>query len=323
MTDTLATTPESSGVEIDKKALKQLMRRSDRPGLIHLGLWILLLGASGGLLAASLGTWAVIPAMIFHGTVLTVPAYAFSHECAHGTAFRTRRLNEAVFWITSLIYIQPPTFRRFAHARHHTYTWIRAKDAQMPFETPLTIRSWLLELSDLDQYRYDFGHMLRNAAGRFSPEVIDFTPASELPKLKRESRIFLAAYGLGALAAVATGALWPLIYIAIPRLVGGVVMQLYTIIQHAELAEDQADLTKSTRSFTTNAFSRFLYANMSYHLEHHLYPTVPFHALPRLNAALAEQLPAPSRGLFRTNLEVLRAVLRRSLGRERLPVAGT
>ena len=101
------------------------------------------------------------------------------------------------------------------------------------------------------------------------------------------------------------------------RLAGGVVMQLYTIIQHAEMEENQPDLRKSTRSFRTHWFSRFLYANMHHHVEHHLYPTVPLHALPKLNAALAHHLPEPDRGLIRTNLEVLGAVLRRSLGRGR------
>ena len=81
------------------------------------------------------------------------------------------------------------------------------------------------------------------------------------------------------------------------------------------MAEDQLDLTKSTRSFTSNWFADFLYANMARHIEHHLYPVVPFHALPKLNEALRDQLPAPSRGLFRTNAEVLGAVLRRSLRR--------
>lgn len=314
MTSITATTPESSGVSLDRKALKQLSRRSDRPGLITLGLWALLLAGSGALLFFSLGTWGVVPATILYGSILTVPAYALSHECAHGTAFRTRWLNELVFWVTSFIFFEGPHFRRYAHARHHTYTWIRAKDAQMPFNTPLTLKGWLLEVSDLGQYVYDGGHMVRNALGRFDAEVIDFAPASELPKLKRESRIFLALY-FALAAAAAAGALWVLTFLVIPRLVGGVTMQLYTIIQHAELAEDQPDLTKSTRSFTTNRFGDFLYANMSSHLEHHLYPVVPFHALPRLNEALRDQLPAPSRGLLRTNAEVFAAIWRRSLGR--------
>ena len=314
MSGITATTPESSGIRLDKKTLKQLTLRSDRPGLIYLGLWALFLVASGVLLFFSQGTWAVVPAVILYGAILTVPAYSLSHECAHGTAFRSRWLNELVFWATSFVFFEPPHFRRYAHARHHTYTWIREMDAQMPFSTPLTLKGWLLEVSDLGQYVYDGRHMLRNALGRFDPEVVDFAPASELPKLKWESRIFLALY-LALAVAAAAGTLWILTFLVIPRLVGGVTMQLYTIIQHAELAENQPDLTKSTRSFTTNWFGDFLYANMSSHLEHHLYPVVPFHALPRLREALRDQLPQPSRGLWRTNAEVLAAVWRRSLGR--------
>lgn len=314
MSEITATTPASSGVQLDKKTLKRLCRRSDRPGLVYLGLWALFLAGSGALLQFSLGGWAVVPAMILYGSVLTVPAYALSHETAHGTAFRSHWLNETVFWTTSFIYIQGPHFRRYAHARHHTYTWIRAMDAQMPFNTPLSFRGWLLELSDLGQFVYDGGHLLRNACGRFAPEVLDFAPASELPKLQRESRIFLALYAAIA-AAIAGGALWLLTFLVIPRLVGGVTMQVFTIVQHAELAEDQADLTKSTRSFSTNWIGNFLYANMSYHLEHHLYPVVPFHALPALNAAVRDQLPAPDRGLFRSNAEVLASILRRSFAR--------
>ena len=145
------------------------------------------------------------------------------------------------------------------------------------------------------------------------------TPRSEWPKLVWESRIFLTVYLGGAAAAIATGALWPWVYIVVPRLVGGVVMQLFTIIQHAEMEENNPDIRKSTRSFTTNWLGNFLYVNMSYHVEHHLYPTVPFHAVPRLHAEIRDQLPAPGRGLFGVNLKVLAAVLGRTLkGREAL-----
>ncbi|MEY2741454.1 MAG: hypothetical protein RL283_1556, partial [Actinomycetota bacterium] len=39
--------------------------------------------------------------------------------------------------------------------------------------------------------------------------------------------------------------------------------------------------------------SRWAYMNMNYHLEHHMFPSVPFHALPRLHALVRDQLPAP------------------------------
>ena len=91
-------------------------------------------------------------------------------------------------------------------------------------------------------------------------------------------------------------------------------MLLYTLIQHVEMQENQPSILQSTRSFQTSGFSRFLYMNMNNHIEHHLYPMVPFHALPRLNKAIGSQLPEADPGLIRTNLEVFGIVVRRSLG---------
>ena len=107
---------------------------------------------------------------------------------------------------------------------------------------------------------------------------------------------------------------WVLTYIVFPRILGGVVMLLFTLIQHVEMQENSPSILESTRSFTTNWLGRFLYMNMNNHIEHHLYPMVPFHQLPALNAAIAEQLPRTDPGFFRTNWEVLQVVTKRSLG---------
>jgi fatty acid desaturase len=37
----------------------------------------------------------------------------------------------------------------------------------------------------------------------------------------------------------------------------------------------------------------FFYANMNYHVEHHMYPSVPFYNLPQLSALLRERAPFP------------------------------
>ncbi|MBT5522385.1 MAG: hypothetical protein HOK36_16695 [Rhodospirillales bacterium] len=103
-----------------------------------------------------------------------------------------------------------------------------------------------------------------------------------------------------------------LIYIIIPRLVGGVIMQLFVISQHAEMEADQHDIRKSCRSFDTNWLGRFLGCDMNRHVEHHLYPKVPFHALHDLEKELGDQLPKPATGLFAVDLEVLSGVLRRT-----------
>ncbi|MEM7170280.1 MAG: fatty acid desaturase [Pseudomonadota bacterium] len=315
MSEVMATNAASSNIKLDKKSLKALMRRNDRAGLTWVSLWIIGLSVTGILLYGSFGTWWLVPAMILYGIVLTLPSYALSHECAHGTAFRTRWINETFFWISSLIYFEEPNHRRYAHARHHTYTWIRAKDAQITFHTPLTLKGWFMEISGLGQYLYEAKILPRNALGLFNQEIKEFTPASELPKLKWGARAFLAFYlGLAGLS-IAFAWTWPLYFLLIPRLIGAPFMLLVTLIQHVEMQEDQHDITKSTRSCRTTWLGRFLYMNMNHHIEHHLYPMVPFHALPALNGAIKDQLPEPDPGFIRTNLEVVGVVIRRSLGR--------
>ena len=54
--------------------------------------------------------------------------------------------------------------------------------------------------------------------------------------------------------------------------------------------------------------------NMNNHVEHHLYPNVPFYALPDLAEAVKDQVPAPDPGFFRSNCEVLAIAIRRSFG---------
>ena len=184
----------------------------------------------------------------------------------------------------------------------------------MPFATPMTFKGWLLEVSGIALFAYEGKLFIRNAMGIFAEDVREFTPVSELPKLKWGARAFLVIYaGLGYLAL--TGHWWVMLYIVIPRIVGGVVMLLFTLIQHVEMQENSYSILESTRSFRTNWLGRFLYMNMNHHIEHHLYPMVPFHQLPALGGALEGQLPKTDPGFFRTNWEVFLVVLKRSMGK--------
>ena len=315
MPDYVPTNAASSGVKLDKKTLKSIAARSDWPGLVFLAKWAVFLAITGTLVLLSLGTWwLMVPALVLHGVVLTVPAYSASHETAHGTAFRTRRLNEAVFWFSSLIYLEEPLHRRYTHTNHHTHTWHVGKDSQMPFDTPMTFGSWLAEASGFGLLRFHALVLLQLATGRYTDVMRMVTPEGEFAKMTRNAWIMLAIYG-AVLACPFFGVWWPIWLFVVPRLVGAPVMLLYTLIQHAELQENSPSILESTRSFKGDVISNFLYMNMNNHVEHHLYPQVPFHALPKLAEAIEDQVPARDPGFLRSNWEVFVVTLRRSLGR--------
>ncbi len=313
MPDYVPTNAASSGVTLDKKTLKTIAARSDRPGLLWLGQWIVSLMVTGTLVMMSVGTLWMWPAMLLHGVFLTVPAYAASHETAHGTAFRTRWLNESVLWVTSLLYMEEPLHRRFTHTNHHTHTWHVGKDSQMPFDTPMGFGGWLAEATGFALLRFHLTVFVRLAAGRYTETMRMVAPGNELPRMTRNARIMILIYVAVALAPLA-GIWWPIWLFLLPRVLGAPVMLLFTLIQHVELQENSPSILESTRSFRTSGLGRFLYMNMNNHVEHHLYPQVPFHALPQLAEAVQDQVPEPDPGFFRTNFEVLIVVLRRSMG---------
>jgi fatty acid desaturase len=58
-------------------------------------------------------------------------------------------------------------------------------------------------------------------------------------------------------------------------------------IQHIKISDcDRTNLLERSTSISLSPLFAFLYWNMNYHIEHHLYPGVPFHQLPELSSKL-------------------------------------
>lgn len=293
---------------IDRATLKSLMKRSDGPGLYFLGVWAVLLVAAGVGVHSAQGSLWIVPAVVVYGLVLGF-AYAPSHECAHGSAFRTRWLNEAVLWMTSFVWGESPTHRRYAHSHHHTHTWHWKVDAQMGYTNPVRLRTWLGDVIGLLEFWPRARLMVRHASGRILPREREYLPESQVPVVVREARILMAGY-LGLLAWAAIGQTWiPLLYFFIPRFAGAFGVYSFITTQHMAMAQDVNDHRLCTRSMTNGWLGRVLYWNMNYHIEHHVYPSIPFHALPALNAAIRDQLPRPSASLWAAHAEIVSTIL--------------
>jgi len=87
---------------------------------------------------------------------------------------------------------------------------------------------------------------------------------------------------------------------------------LFGYNQHAGLTENVLDHRLNTRTFHLNPVGRFIYWNMNYHLEHHMFPMVPYHALPRLHERMKADSPAPYPTLWAAWREILPALIRQA-----------
>ena len=210
--------------------------------------------------------------------------------------------------------MEEPLHRRYTHTNHHTYTWHIDKDSQMPFDTPVTLRVWLIEMAGLALTWFHVLTLYRLVTGRYTKVMKWVIPNDEFPRIRRNAWIFVSIYiAIGIAIAMGASFLWW--YLVIPVQLGRIAVVAFGLIQHVEMAENAPSILDSTRSFRTNCIASFLYLNMENHIEHHLYPQVPFYSLLALNKAIKDQLPEPDPGFWRTNLEVLSVAIRRTLGR--------
>lgn len=76
--------------------------------------------------------------------------------------------------------------------------------------------------------------------------------------------------------------------------------------------DDSHDHRLNTRTVLINPIFRYLYLNMNYHLEHHMYPMVPYHRLPALHALIKDHLPPAYPSLWAAYREIVPALLRQS-----------
>jgi fatty acid desaturase len=100
--------------------------------------------------------------------------------------------------------------------------------------------------------------------------------------------------------------------IGLPRLYGAWHHVMTGVLQHGGLAEDVLDHRLNTRTVYMNRISRFIYLDMNYHVEHHMFPMVPYYRLAQLHALIKDDLPTPSPSIYAAFKEMI-PVLRRQV----------
>lgn len=296
--------------EIPRATMKDLMRRSDGPAIRDTLLWLFLLAASAAGGIFFWGSWWCVPFFFVYGTLYGSASDARWHEMGHGTAFKTQWMNDAVYQLASFMIMRNPVAWRWSHARHHTDTIIVGRDVEIALMRPPALAKWILNFFGIVDGYLSLKVLERNALGMLSDDEKDYIPESEWPKVIRAGRIHMAIYALTVGAAIAMGSWLPLMLIGLPRFYGAWHAVLVGLLQHGGLADNVLDHRLNCRTVYMNPVSRFLYMNMNYHVEHHMFPMVPFHALPKLHDLIKHDLPAPNRSMWEAYREMVPVLLR-------------
>jgi fatty acid desaturase len=311
---------------LEPARLRELTERRDSPGLAQCLSFVLILMVLGSLCfwLWTLKLWILlVPACWLYSTFLFLASMAAGvHELSHGTAFKSKWLNEAFYNLFCFLTWNNPVHFRASHAYHHQDTLHRGIDlevSQIPVAEKLNARNLFLWFT----FDAPWCWLLVRTAFRhaFADDRADYFGWKPLfdrddPRRKamfRWARLMILGH-LILTAVFAFFQLWILIYlVSLGSFFASWLGKFYGSLQHSGLSESVPDWRLSCHTVEFGPVNRFLYWNMNYHIEHHMYAAVPFHNLPKLHALVAPDYPLPQKGLvagLRKLYEIRRAQMK-------------
>jgi len=299
--------------KITTERLVELRRPSDQPALNNFLLWLALLLVSGLIAYFSWGTLWAVPAFFAYGTIYS-SSDARWHECSHGTAFQNQTLNRWFYELSSFMTLREAYLWRYSHTRHHTHTVVVGQDPEIQVARPADLLKILMDFAFLRSGPVEMARILRHAFRGLGPDEVVYVPPKARARLIRSSRIYVALWAVLLLWCLALGSILPAMFVILPRFYGGWLHQLLALTQHAGLVENTSDHRLNSRTVYLNRVFGFLYMNMNYHIEHHVSPTVPYHALPAYHDAIKAQCPAPYTGVWDVYREMIPVLWRQAFG---------
>lgn len=213
----------------------------------------------------------------------------FAHELFHGTVFSHARLNRRMFVLFSSLNLSNYGFFDVFHPIHHRSTLKTDHDFEgYASKIPLTNNF----LDKLFQFTFnaprffkDLTVLVKNATGRIDLGQRYIVPLTA----KQKKTITNGARGTIMLSVAYFLLIWLLtdfIFSAV------VVSSPYVFtwkndrlakLQHEDGKWDSDNIFESANTLVPGPLTRWLYANMNYHVEHHLIPNVPFYNLPLIH----------------------------------------
>jgi len=284
---------------LPKEVVLELTRRSAwRATLPILGDFVVIALAA----AVALANWFSLPITILCVLVIGVKQHALfviAHDAAHYLLYENRALNDAMGRAAATVQGLSMCTYRVIHRLHHNNLYGEldpdtALHGGYPRGKWYLIRKLLKDLSGLTAWK-TYAYFLGGAPALNTSTNVALRPLDDTsPKLKEEAlrdRNTVIAFHIALLIAFAwSGHLVQYLVLWILPLVTVVqaLLRLRAIAEHGATTDFSSPLTAARTNVCPAWLGWLVFPHhVNYHIEHHLYASVPHYNLPRLHAEMA------------------------------------
>ena len=209
------------------------------------------------------------------------------HEASHRLLFRNAVLNEVAGFLCGIPVLIPVSAFRTNHRLHHARRGSRAEAAE--------------ETLDFALFRtlpiYCLGILIKSFGFVTVLPVIAIVKAQRLVRLRvlGEYALLICVVACAVREAM-PHALWSVW--GLPLLITALLSQTRAIAEHGLTAK--GNVFTASRTVVSSRVLELLMCNINYHLEHHLFPALPWYNLPRAHALLQEEYRRTGASVYRS-----------------------
>jgi fatty acid desaturase len=201
------------------------------------------------------------------------------HEALHGNLFQSTRLNRWAMFAFGVPAFFSGTAYKMAHLNHHRQTRTEQDQDEISnlYKTPAQYRAIFYALFFVATFIYLFVVLPRAA--------IQMSTYRQRCAIALEYAALVMIYSGVIIWGVSTGHTdWLLWYWILPMLVAMFLSNIRGLSEHLCTSTDH--VLGKTRTIRSNRLVSFLMLNLNYHLEHHLFPGVPWYNLRKVHREL-------------------------------------
>lgn len=301
-------------IKIDAALLRQLTQREDRRPMRDMSIWLGLMAFFACVTIYLWGSWSAALPLYAYAVLYSTGSQSREHETGHGTAFKTKAYNQFFFELASFMVLRESFLRVKSHDIHHQHTILTDKDPEIVTPVPPNFRALLLNLFMVERAIRGMTELTTHSLNRLTAKDRQSGRVALPDGAVAKARLWIAILaGTAGLSLYLSSWLPVLLIGPLPMMFGGSLRHLFALSQHVGLAQNVYDHRMNTRTIYLGPILGFLYMNMQYHLEHHLYPNVPYYHLPALHEAIKDKCPPAYNGLWPVFAEMLPALWRQRI----------